>query len=125
MLHNLSVGDKVGIRAPMSNGFPVEEWKGKKTLHVLGGIGSAALKATIEYTLEHRADYAGISILYGATHPTNSTYWYDVKEWQKRDDIELVLTIDRYCKAWQCDVGQDRIGEAPKEPPRSPVRLFG
>jgi len=104
-LHNLSVGDKVGVRAPMGNGFPVEDWKGKRIIYVLGGIGSAALKATIEYTLEHRADYAGITILYGATHPTNFTYWYDVKEWQKRDDIELVLTIDRDCEGWQCDVG--------------------
>ena len=74
-LHNLSEGDKVGIRAPMGCGFPVEDWKGKKILFVMGGIGSAALKATIEYTLEHRADYAGVSILYGATHPTNFTYW--------------------------------------------------
>ena len=55
--------------------------------------------------LEHRADYAGITILYGATHPTNFTYWYDVQEWQKRDDIELILTIDRECEGWQCDVG--------------------
>ena len=68
-IHNLSVGDKVGIRAPMGCGFPVEAWKGKKILYVMGGIGSAALKATIEYTLEHRADYAGVSILYGATRP--------------------------------------------------------
>jgi sulfhydrogenase subunit gamma (sulfur reductase) len=104
-LHNLSVGDKVGIRAPMGCGFPLEAWKGKKILYVLGGIGSAALKATIEYTLEHRADYAGVSILYGATHPTNFTYWYDVQEWQKRDDIDLVLTIDRECDGWQCDIG--------------------
>jgi hypothetical protein len=29
--------------------------------------------------------------------PTNFTYWYDVKEWQKRDDIELVLTIAITC----------------------------
>ncbi len=104
-IHNLSEGDKVGVRAPMGRGFPVEEWKGKKILFVMGGIGSAALKATIEYCLEHRADYAGISILYGATHPTNFTYWYDVEEWQKRDDIELTLTIDRECDGWQCDVG--------------------
>ena len=68
-LHNLSEGDKVGIRAPMGCGFPVEAWKGKKILFVMGGIGSAALKATIEYTLEHRADYAGVTILYGATAP--------------------------------------------------------
>ncbi|MCX8031825.1 MAG: FAD/NAD(P)-binding protein [Thermoleophilia bacterium] len=104
-LHNLSVGDKVGIRAPMGRGFPVEEWKGKNILYVMGGIGSAALKATIEYTLEHRSDYEKITILYGATHPTNFTYWYDVEEWQKRDDLELVLTIDRECEGWQCDVG--------------------
>ena len=68
-IHNLSEGDKVGIRAPMGCGFPVEAWKGKKILFVMGGIGTAALKATIEYTLEHRADYAGVSILYGATRP--------------------------------------------------------
>jgi len=104
-LHNLSEGDKVGVRAPMGCGFPLEEWKGKKILYVLGGIGSAALKATIEYTLEHRADYAGVSILYGATHPTNFTYWYDVVEWQKRKDIDLTLTIDKDCEGWQCDVG--------------------
>ncbi len=104
-LHNLSEGDKVGIRAPMGCGFPVEAWKGKKILFVMGGIGSAALKATIEYTLEHRADYAGVSILYGATAPENFTYQYDIEDWQKRSDIELVLTIDKECEGWQCDVG--------------------
>ena len=104
-LHNLSEGDKVGIRAPMGCGFPVEDWKGKKILFVMGGIGSAALKATIEYTLEHRADYAGVSILYGATAPENFTYQYDIDDWQKRKDIDLTLTIDKDCEGWQCDVG--------------------
>ena len=104
-LHGLSVGDKVGIRAPMGNGFPVEEWKGKKILFVMGGIGSAALKATIEYTLENLKDYKGVSILYGATVPENFTYQYDIDEWQKRQDIDLTLTIDKACEGWQCDVG--------------------
>jgi sulfhydrogenase subunit gamma (sulfur reductase) len=104
-LHNLSEGDKVGIRAPMGCGFPVEAWKGKKILFVMGGIGSAALKATIEYTLEHRADFAGVSILYGATAPQNFTYQEDIKTWQERPDIDLTLTIDRECDGWQCDVG--------------------
>ena len=104
-LHNLSEGDKVGIRAPMGCGFPVEQWKGKKILFVMGGIGSAALKATIEYTLEHRADYAGVSILYGATAPQNFTYQEDIKVWEQRPDVELTQTIDRECDGWQCDVG--------------------
>ena len=104
-LHNLSVGDKVGIRAPMGCGFPVDDWKGKKLLFVMGGIGSAALKATIEYALANRADYEGVSILYGATHPTNFTYWYDVEQWQERDDIDLTLTIAKECDGRQCEVG--------------------
>jgi NAD(P)H-flavin reductase len=89
----------------MGCGFPVKDWKGKKILFVMGGIGSAALKATIEYTLEHRADYAGVSILYGATAPQNFTYQEDIKTWQERPDIDLTLTIDKECDGWQCDVG--------------------
>lgn len=104
-LHNLSVGDKVGIRAPMGNGFPVEQWKGKNILFVMGGIGSAALKATIEYILANRADYGKVSILYGATAPQNFTYQEDIKDWDARDDVELVLTIDKECDGWQCEVG--------------------
>lgn len=104
-LHNLSVGDKVGIRAPMGRGFPVEAWKGKNILFVMGGIGSAALKATIEYVLANRADYGKVTILYGATAPQNFTYQEDNKRWDARDDVELVLTIDKECDGWQCEVG--------------------
>lgn len=28
-----------------------------------------------------------------------------MQEWQKRSDIELVVTIDRDREGWQCDVG--------------------
>jgi len=44
----------------MGCGFPVEAWEGKQILHVMGGIGSAALKATIEYAFGHRAAYDGV-----------------------------------------------------------------
>jgi sulfhydrogenase subunit gamma (sulfur reductase) len=104
-IHQLSVGDKAGVRAPMGCGFPMEAWKGKNILFVMGGIGSAALKATIEYVLEHRSDYGDVTILYGATAPQNFTYQADIAEWQKRDDIKLTLTIDRECDGWQCDIG--------------------
>ncbi len=104
-LHTLSVGDKVGIRAPMGCGFPVEEWKGKKILYVMGGIGSAALRATIAYTLEHRDDYAGISILYGARSPQDLTYKYDIEVWEAREDVDAVITVDREAPGWSKKVG--------------------
>jgi sulfhydrogenase subunit gamma (sulfur reductase) len=104
-LHTLSVGDKVGVRAPMGCGFPVEAWKGKKILYIMGGIGSAALRATIAYTVEHRDDYAGISILYGARTPQDLTYKYDIEEWEGRSDIEAVVTVDREAPGWTKKVG--------------------
>ncbi len=104
-LHELHIGDKVGVRAPMGCGFPVDAWKGKSILYIMGGIGSAALRATINYTLEHRSDYDNISILYGARTPLDLTYKYNIVEWEARDDIDAVITVDREFPGWDGRVG--------------------
>lgn len=104
-LHELNVGDKVGVRAPMGCGFPMEAWKGSKILYIMGGIGSAALRATINHTLEHRADYDDITILYGARSPEDLTYKYNIEEWEARDDINAVITVDREFPGWTKRVG--------------------
>ncbi|GAB4253670.1 MAG: FAD/NAD(P)-binding protein [Thermoleophilia bacterium] len=104
-LHELNVGDKVGVRAPLGCGFPVEAWKGKKILYIMGGIGSAALRATINYTLERRSDYDEITILYGARSPEDLTYKYNIEEWEARDDINAVITVDREFPGWDKRVG--------------------
>ena len=104
-LHQLNIGDKVGVRAPMGCGFPVDAWKDKNILYIMGGIGSAALRATINYTLEHRADYKDITILYGARSPEDLTYKYNIEEWEARDDINAVITVDREFPGWEGRVG--------------------
>lgn len=104
-LHCLSEGDKVGVRAPMGRGFPVEEWKGKNLLYIMGGIGSAALRATILHTLERRADYADITILYGARTPVDLTFQYDIAAWEARSDIRTVITVDAPFPGWEGRVG--------------------
>jgi sulfhydrogenase subunit gamma (sulfur reductase) len=104
-LHNLSEGDKVGIRAPMGCGFPVEAWKGKSILFVMGGIGAAALRATIFHVLEHRADYDRVTILYGARTPLDLTYKYDITRWESLKDVDTVITVDREFPGWSGRVG--------------------
>ncbi len=104
-LHCLSQGDKVGIRAPMGRGFPVEDWKGKNLLYIMGGIGSAALRATILHTLEHRSDYGDITILYGARTPVDLTFQYDIADWEARSDIRTVITVDAPFPGWDGRVG--------------------
>ena len=38
-LHKLNAGDKIGVRAPLGNWFPYDQWKGKNVFFIGGGIG--------------------------------------------------------------------------------------
>ena len=40
-LHNLNVGDPVGVRGPLGNNFPMDDIKGKDIVVLGGGIGGA------------------------------------------------------------------------------------
>ncbi len=42
-LHNLSLGDKLGIRGPYGNGFNLEEIENKNILAIGGGVGMAPI----------------------------------------------------------------------------------
>ena len=43
-IHRSQVGDSIGMRGPLGNGFPIQGWKGKDVV-VIGGANSAAKAA--------------------------------------------------------------------------------
>jgi len=104
-IHELGVGDMVGIRGPYGNGFPFEEFKAKNLLFVAGGIGIAALRSPIEYSLDTRGDYGKITILYGARTPMDICYKDKIIEWQNSDNTDVVLTVDSGNDEWKHRVG--------------------
>jgi len=104
-LHELVAGDQVGVRAPLGNSFPYESMKGKKILFIGGGIGMAPLRTLILFMLDNRADYDDITILYGARTPPDLCYKDDLKEWEARSDVNLILTVDNEFPGWDKKVG--------------------
>lgn len=48
-LHNLSIGDKLGIRGPYGNGFNIENIENKKILAIGGGVGMAPIACFTSY----------------------------------------------------------------------------
>jgi len=104
-LHNLKVGDEVGIRGPFGKGFPYEEVKGKDILFVGGGIGLPPLRSLIHYMFDNRQDYGNITILYGARTPKDLVYKYELEEWEKREDIKFLVTVDVGDETWKKDIG--------------------
>ena len=60
-LHELSVGDKLGIRGPYGNGFDVENIKNKNILAIGGGVGMAPIACFTSYANEKGANIDLIS----------------------------------------------------------------
>ena len=105
-IHNLNVGDKVGIRGPMGNGiYPVEETKGKNLVFICGGIGLVPQRSFINYVLDNRGDYGDVTVLVGTKNPGERIFHSELEEWTKRDDIKLLETVDKGDETWKGNVG--------------------
>ena len=105
--HNCEIGDTVGIRGPCGNGWPVEEMKGKNIVVIGGGFAFSTLRSLVIYLLDekHRKEYGDITVIYGNRDPGEVLYQDILNEWKKRDDIKVVLTIDREAEGWTEEVG--------------------
>lgn len=99
-IYRLEIGSYLGIRGPLGNGFPIEELKRKDILFIAGGLGLAPLRSMIYYVLEKRHDFGRVIILYGTKTPEEILFRDEMETWNKREDIELTVTINRPDKNW-------------------------
>jgi len=104
-LHDLDIGDTVGIRGPYGNGFPIEDLKNKNLLFVAGGIGLAPIRSLINYCLDNRNDFKTITIVNGARTSKDLVYKDEYDSWKKAPDTQLHLTVDCQEESWTCMVG--------------------
>lgn len=104
-LHNLDTGATVGIRGPFGNGFPMEGLKDKDILMVAGGIGLFPLRSLINYILDKRSEFGRLIILSGCRTPRERVFANELDKWQKRQDMELLQTVDRSDEEWIGNVG--------------------
>ena len=106
-LHSLSPGDRITVRGPYGNSFPVEgALKGRNLLFVAGGIGLAPLRSVINYVLAHRENYGEVDILYGSRSMDDLVALREIREvWQNSPGVRVHLTIDREQEGWDGHVG--------------------
>ncbi|MEN8243375.1 MAG: FAD/NAD(P)-binding protein [Thermodesulfobacteriota bacterium] len=106
-LHNMQEGDIMGIRGPMGNWYPWDLLEGKNILIVGGGFAFTTLRSSIVYMLdpENRSRFGDIDVVYGARTPGMLLYKDELVAWEKRDDINMHLTIDAPSEGWEYNVG--------------------
>jgi NAD(P)H-flavin reductase len=106
-MHNMQEGEKIGIRGPLGNGWPIERMRGKNIIIIGGGFAFSTLRSLTEFILDekHRDDFEKLVVIYGNRNPGEVLYKRDLERWQQRDDIEIVLTIDQEAEGWDYKVG--------------------
>ena len=119
-LHHLREGQAVGLRGPFGNGFPMKKIKKGDILFIGGGIGLAPLRSLIDYLFDRRRNFGKIIILYGAKNPEELVFKDELKRWEKKRNVELLLTVDEGGNRWKGNVGLvtalfDKIRIKPKE----------
>jgi len=93
-LADKNVGDIVGFRGPYGNTFPIADWKGRNLLFIAGGIALPPLRSVIWNCLDLREDFRDVTILYGARTVADLVYKEELKDWEAREDVNLVVTVD-------------------------------
>ena len=106
-LHNLCPGDRIGIRGPYGNGFPMKDFEGSNLVIIGGGFALTTLRSLTKYILheKNRARFKDITVLYGARSPGELIYKSELKQWEERDDINMHLTVDKGDENWKGRVG--------------------
>lgn len=104
-MHRLKVGDRVGVRGPLGNCWPLDEVKGRDLVIVAGGCGLAPLRPAILQILGDRGSYGDLWCLYGARTPADRNFKYDLEQWSLRQDMRLLETVDVPDETWNGRIG--------------------
>lgn len=104
-LHETEAGDVVGVRGPYGNNFDVNNWHGNNILFIGGGIGQAPLRSLINYMIDNRKNYGNLDIIYGARTSKDLCYKDEFAELEKRNDVNVHLSIDVKEDGWNKYIG--------------------
>lgn len=127
-MHELSVGDCVGLRGPYGNGFPADALRGSDILFIGGGIGAAPVRSLIRWCAAHREEYGRFDIVCGARTIDDVPFREDFFEnWPKMDNTGVHITVDRKTDNWDGSVAfiPDYVETLPLTPENRKVVMCG
>jgi len=105
-LHSCRKGQKVGIRGPYGNGYPVEDFVGREVYIVGGGVGLAPIRSLFLTLVDRVKDFKSVVCRYGAKTPEDFIYKNTLfGSWQKINGVDIRLTVDKANGQWKDNIG--------------------
>ncbi|MFO7870335.1 MAG: FAD/NAD(P)-binding protein [Kiritimatiellia bacterium] len=105
-LHSFSGGEEIGVRGPLGQPYPLDEFYGREILIAGGGVGLAPLRALLFALLEEKGKFKKIAVRYGAKTPGDLVYRKSLETaWDSGDVIDLMTTVDKGDAGWTGNEG--------------------
>jgi len=105
IMHYLEAGERIGVRGPYGNGFPMDDWEGKNLLFIGGGIGLPPLRSAYTYALDNPSKFGEITIVYGARTSADLVFRKELEEISRSGKARVELSIDKAEDGWGGFVG--------------------
>lgn len=106
LLHKCKKGQRVGIRGPFGNGYPVDDYVGKHVYIVGGGVGLAPIRSLFLTLVDRIKDFKSVVCRFGARTPEDFIYKKTLfGSWQKIEGVDIKLTVDKADNKWKDNVG--------------------
>ena len=105
-IHQLEKGDVIGLRGPLGNGYPLDDFRDKEILVVGGGCGFAPLRSLMYSFFNNSSLFKKLFFRGGCKSPQEFLYRREITEdWVKRNDLDIELTVDEGDPGWRYNVG--------------------
>ncbi len=92
-LHEMEVGDLIGVRGPYGNGFPVDDWQGKNIVFIGGGIGLAPIWSVLQTALLRKAEFGELSLIYGARTSRDLVFKGELDKLKTQMPVRLSIDV--------------------------------
>lgn len=106
VLHEMAVGDTLGIRGPYGQAYPIDRFHGREILIVGGGCGVGPLRALLFALFEDLDHFPHIIVRIGA-HTPHDLVFKDAasSRWNKGDKVDVQVSVDHSEPGWTGPVG--------------------
>lgn len=127
VIHQLKVGDEIGIRGPYGSGFDLENFYGKNVLFVAGGLGLVPLRSLIIPVAANAGRFRQITLISGCRNPAEELYRDELKDWAKTGVRVIRLVDGTENMPWKFDIGlvTDPIPKMDIDPENTVAALCG
>ena len=105
-LHGMMPGDRIGLRGPLGQPYPLDAFRGRDILIAGGGVGLAPLRALLFALFTDPGCCPNIILRYGARTPADIVYREALeRKWGQNGLLDVMTTVDAGDDAWEGHVG--------------------